>query len=1078
MPPSRLLHLRPFLLVIACFFVTSPLRPQAVESKADATGESSRRVREILESLDAREEEMRDRRRGPADWVYVVEPFYELGLTQTGGGGLAYRFRKLGPGGDVFENTADGFLSPTGEGKYVDTGEGFATLELEGKPGAKRLRVSLDPRSPRSPEKREREKAPSFQNFVLSATSLEERQKKRFDALVTRCEKAFATMRAEVPAEISREIQDPREWANNLRNESKDAMGVTDIEAWDRMVEGVRGRLLLLTVFGGRSLLPGLSGDYTDFQGGDLALRETTEGVWFSIEVVRGPTAHTGALGGLAKPKGNGRYFFREVLSGERYDNDPPAEILLEVSPSGQLLVSESNAERFHGMRAHFNGAYQKVQPRIDYLDKGAKAVLDLARKGDDALKAGRTKEAREAYLRCATAIGGGPPLASVFENTRGGAVPLAVRITRAVQGSGTDMQYALGALSPLRASVYVEPTFAWKMYRMGSAKAPAILSYHPNDEVLSDDLFADCRIGPEAVPLLEMAATCPPFDVDAFLKKNGLGRADIEKSPYVFWELAEEASRGGRFGPPDAALAFALVLRGGGCVAERAEAIKLAHSLWKNGTGEPFRMASCLSSLVGSAYLAGRSARMTEPEPLTAAALLESLGTGASNRKFFEKALTSATQLFEMEAGNFSGNRGFFETEANRTQFLRFREQAFLRKVSNCLKGELPANVASLESSDAALGFMYTQAMRWLAFECRQFSSSDPAKPDTFQFDGPEDLRAVQRMWIKYRDRAAELFAKLNPSQSENFWKSWLTGLRTAELALLMEQSGVPAKTLEPLRGENLRLREESLKLYREYKRGTEASPPQGLVNTGIRSPEEIQGRVLAQSEGLLRNVFEKTDDTKILAEERGAFAQIYNLMIWNAFQKTVNRYSRAVLGCNPPEFAGDPTGYYEDFEGGAVCVVRSGGEFSVSGGGRRSSSNQSAAVHFAGPLKEEVVAASEDANSGKAGPRLIVGRGMVCLEPGGDRALACLANTYVRVGSLTETGALLASKIRLGSQETDESEEGRRNAREFYSSGVRFFNPPEPSDASADVLEETWKRFAPVRKALNFFRAPGEPR
>jgi hypothetical protein len=101
-----------------------------------------------------------------------------------------------------------------------------------------------------------------------------------------------------------------------------------------------------------------------------------------------------------------------------------------------------------------------------------------------------------------------------------------------------------------------------------------------------------------------------------------------------------------------------------------------------------------------------------------------------------------------------------------------------------------------------------------------------------------------------------------------------------------------------------------------------------------------------------------------------------------------------------------------------------------------------------------------------------------MVCLEPGGDRALACLANTYVRVGSLTETGALLASKIRLGSQETDESEEGRRNAREFYSSGVRFFNPPEPSDASADVLEETWKRFAPVRKALNFFRAPGEPR
>jgi hypothetical protein len=357
-------------------------------------------------------------------------------------------------------------------------------------------------------------------------------------------------------------------------------------------------------------------------------------------------------------------------------------------------------------------------------------------------------------------------------------------------------------------------------------------------------------------------------------------------------------------------------------------------------------------------------------------------------------------------------------------------------------------------------------QAMRWLAVECRVFSNSDPSKPDTFQFDGPEDLRAVQRLWIKYRDRSAELFAKINPTQAEHIWKSWMTQSRTAELTRLMEQAGVSAQTLEPLREENFVLQQESLRLYSEYKKQAAASPPQGLVRTGIRPPEDIQARSLAQSNGMLQTVFE---DKEILQEEHGAFAQIYNLLTWNFFLKSTIHYSRAVLGCNPPELSNTPAGYYEDFEGGAVCVVQTENEFSVSGGCWRAANNQSAAVQFRGVLKDEVISSSSEAAVHKDSPRLIVGRGMVCIEPGSDPGRACLANTYVRVGALTETGALLASKVPLGLQKTADSEDNRKNTQEFHAAGIRFFNPAEPRDPPTDVLKETWKYFRPVREALN---------
>jgi uncharacterized protein YecT (DUF1311 family) len=50
------------------------------------------------------------------------------------------------------------------------------------------------------------------------------------------------------------------------------------------------------------------------------------------------------------------------------------------------------------------------------------------------------------------------------------------------------------------------------------------------------------------------------------------------------------------------------------------------------------------------------------------------------------------------------------------------------------------------------------------------------------------EDVKIVQRTWIPYRDSSAKLFTILNPSVSEDVWKSYLTQIRIEELKSLMQ--------------------------------------------------------------------------------------------------------------------------------------------------------------------------------------------------------------------------------------------------------------------------------------------------
>ena len=75
----------------------------------------------------------------------------------------------------------------------------------------------------------------------------------------------------------------------------------------------------------------------------------------------------------------------------------------------------------------------------------------------------------------------------------------------------------------------------------------------------------------------------------------------------YDIWELAEEASKGGRFGKPDPELVFNLVMRGGSVPDEFESAVNEVYHNWKNGIVMQFCICDHVVSDVGIGYCSVR---------------------------------------------------------------------------------------------------------------------------------------------------------------------------------------------------------------------------------------------------------------------------------------------------------------------------------------------------------------------------------------------------------------------------------------------------------------------------------------
>lgn len=97
----------------------------------------------------------------------------------------------------------------------------------------------------------------------------------------------------------------------------------------------------------------GWTGTWIDGYGGALEIDTAPRDAGrftFAIEVVRGSTAHTGSITGVAETRGAIAFFSDGA--------DPvPTWIVLLRRPH-TIKVVTANSERYHGLRAYFDGVY------------------------------------------------------------------------------------------------------------------------------------------------------------------------------------------------------------------------------------------------------------------------------------------------------------------------------------------------------------------------------------------------------------------------------------------------------------------------------------------------------------------------------------------------------------------------------------------------------------------------------------------------------------------------------------------------------------------------------------------------
>jgi uncharacterized protein YecT (DUF1311 family) len=127
---------------------------------------------------------------------------------------------------------------------------------------------------------------------------------------------------------------------------------------WETMADLTEARTQFLRASFDPSLPKGITGVYQDSFGGELKLEETKEGVVFAIEVVRGPTSHSGGLIGKATLTRSTAVYHEQVEAGE---DRQPCELTFHFTDGHIVKLEGKNTEHYHGARAYFDGNYFKV---------------------------------------------------------------------------------------------------------------------------------------------------------------------------------------------------------------------------------------------------------------------------------------------------------------------------------------------------------------------------------------------------------------------------------------------------------------------------------------------------------------------------------------------------------------------------------------------------------------------------------------------------------------------------------------------------------------------------------------------
>ena len=300
-------------------------------------------------------------------------------------------------------------------------------------------------------------------------------------------------------------------------------------------------------------------------------------------------------------------------------------------------------------------------------------------------------------------------------------------------------------------------------------------LQYHPSlkDEIANFDLessYFDYQL-PGRYKLIEMCCELlhglEPFDVQAFRNTYGITEEE-ENEIYGTWLLAEQASiEDGRFGERNQTLVYHLVLRGGGAPMEYVGALQNMHDAWKTGKKFTFDICTYMTSSVGAGLCASR---LTKRSIETYQANIESIAESVQGA-FKDKVIEASEVYLEFvvhkvynEEGHDGSWKYIWASSSLTRQIEHFVE--LLQSVSQ-KKYELKLS-NDYETIDRELNSFYKQYISL---------SKENKYPEE------ESIRTTQRLWILYRDSAAECLSILDSKISIVEWKTWLTEMRVKQL-------------------------------------------------------------------------------------------------------------------------------------------------------------------------------------------------------------------------------------------------------------------------------------------------------
>ncbi|WP_237767881.1 lysozyme inhibitor LprI family protein [Vibrio bivalvicida] len=309
--------------------------------------------------------------------------------------------------------------------------------------------------------------------------------------------------------------------------------------------------------------------------------------------------------------------------------------------------------------------------------------------------------------------------------------------------------------------------------FRAGSIKMSdpknALATYHKAKQHNTNlSLYDEDR----TVQVLTYAAEVPERDSDAFFDIYQVKDEDGDWPFYDVWELAEQASKKGSvFGNPDPELIFWLITRGGEVPAELSYAVTDYYQHWKNDQVVPFNLCQYVTSGSGAGYCADRDAVEQEKRRQSEIASLTEKLPGESHAllerayKEMEDFVTLKAQQEEMHGG--TGRTAWIISS------IQEQKDLYLSMLDKAIQGDIEPVSNSLAKTDSQLNATYKKVMNQLKLPSEDY---EMPKPEA------DDVREVQRQWIKHRDATCRLIALVDSTLKEQCL-NWITAQREREL-------------------------------------------------------------------------------------------------------------------------------------------------------------------------------------------------------------------------------------------------------------------------------------------------------